>query len=419
VADSDAQRQDRTEQASPKKLADARRKGQVPRSRELGATAVLLSGAGALILLQPRFSQGLQGLLADGLSLSRAEVFDTAGSPGQFLASLANSIELLWPLWLVLLIAAIGGPMAMGGWAFSFEQIVPKLEKLDPTKGLKRVFGWTGVSELAKALLKFLIVGVAAIALIWWLAPQFMGLGSMHVNQALAATARLTGLCFLGFAAALLLIAAYDVPFQYWQFKRQMRMTKQEVKDEQKELEGRPEIRQRIRSAQQDIATQRMMADVPKADVILINPTHYSVALRYDSGSMQAPRVLARGADLVALSIRRVGEAHGVPIFEHRLLTQALYHNSKVGQEISPRLYLAVAQVLTYVYQLTGRSPLARGQKRVRPDPDVAQDLLVPARVRRREARGQGTAPDKRASASRGPRSEPDSRISANGNAAE
>ena len=388
MADNDAQQQDRTEQATPKKLADARRKGQVARSRELGATTVLLTGAAALLLLRPYFSDGLSDLVTSGLDVSRSDIFDAMGTPRLFFESLWEAIALLAPLFVVLIVAAIAGPMAMGGWAFSFEQLMPKLEKLSPAKGLKRAFGWTGLSELAKALFKFLIVGTVAVALIWWLSLDFMRLGVLGLERALGETARLTALCFIGFSAALMLIAAYDVPFQLWQFKRQMRMTKQEVKDEQKETEGRPEVRQRIRAAQQDIATRRMMADVPKADVILTNPTHYSVALRYDADSMKAPKVLAKGTDLVALAIRRVAAAHSVPMFEHRHLAQALYHNCNVGQEIAPRLYLAVAQVLTYVYQLTGRSPAPRGQSPARPDPTIDSDLLEPARVRRRKARG-------------------------------
>ena len=390
MAQTDAQQQDRTEQPSAKKLADARRRGQVPRSRELGTTAVMLAAAGAFLLLRPVFSDGLRAVLVRGLDVDRAHAIDSTSLPRLFGEAVFSGFELLAPLWLVLAAAAVAGPLALGGWAFSFEQLTPKLEKLDPVKGLKRVFGWTGLSELGKALFKFLIVGAAAVTLIWWLAPDFMRLGSLSVEAGLGRAAWLTAICYAGFSAALVLIAAYDVPFQYWHFRRQMRMTKQEVKDEQKETEGRPDVRQRIREAQHDIATRKMLADVKTADVITTNPTHFAVAIRYDADSMRAPRVIAKGADLLAMTIRRIGQAHSVPIFEHAPLARALYHNTNVGQEISPRLYVAVAQVLTYVYQLTGRAPLKSGVRPVRPDPDIAEDLLVPWRVRRRAERGLG-----------------------------
>lgn len=390
MAQTDAQQQDRTEQPSAKKLADARRKGQVPRSKELGATAVMLAAAMAFVLMRPLFSEGLRGVLTTGLDVQRDDVIDSASLPRLFGEAVFSGLELLAPLWIVLAVAAVAGPLALGGWTFSFELLTPKLEKLDPIKGLKRVFGWTGLSELGKALFKFLIVGVAAVTLMWWLAPDFMRLGALSVEVGLGRAARLATICYTGLAAALVLIAAYDVPFQHWQFRRQMRMTKQEVKDEQKETEGRPDVRQRIREAQQDVATRRMLADVHTADVIMTNPTHFAVAIRYDADAMRAPRVIAKGADLLAMTIRRIGQAHSVPIFEHAPLAQALYHNTNVGQEISPRLYVAVAQVLTYIYQLTGRAPLRSGQRPVPPDPDVAEDLLVPWRVRRRAERGLG-----------------------------
>lgn len=389
MAESDSQQQDRTEQPSAKKLADAKRKGQVPRSRELSATTVLLAGAAAFLALRPVFTEGMRELLASGLDISRAEALNTTDLPDVFHEAIISGLRTLAPLWAILVVAAIAGPLAMGGWVFSVEQLAPKLDKLNPVKGLKRVFGWTGLSELGKALFKFLIVASAAVSLMWVFAPQFTRLGMLGVDAALSQTARLTSLCFTGFAAALLVIAAYDVPFQLWQFRRQMRMTKQEVKEEQKETEGRPEVRQRIRQAQQDIATRRMLADVPNADVIATNPNHYAVALRYDAASMKAPVVLAKGTDLLALTIRRVGQAHAVPIFEHPLLARALFHNTNVGQAISPRLYVAVAQVLTYVYQLAASTRATRRKSPVRPNPAIDDDLLVPLRARLRAQRSE------------------------------
>jgi flagellar biosynthetic protein FlhB len=391
MADNETSQQDRTEQPSAKKLADAKLRGRVPRSRELTASAVMLAGAGTFLAMRPIFGRNLGELFASGLSIDRIETRSTEAALERFAESIGRALEMLAPLWIVLIVAALLSPLAVGGWTFSAESLAVKLDKLNPVTGLKRVFGWTGLSELFKALAKFLVVAIVAAALIWQLAPEFFRLASLNVETAIDRTSWLVALCFAGFSAALLLIAAYDVPFQIWHFHRELRMTKQEVRDEQKETEGRPEIRARIRNAQQDIANQRMMADVPKADVVAMNPTHYAVALRYDGTTMKAPKVVAKGADLVALSIRRIAEAHGVPVFEHAAFARALYHNTNVGQEISPRLYVAVAQVLTYIYQLTGRAPVPGRGRPDRPDPEIEADLLLPARARRRAERGLGT----------------------------
>ena len=206
-----------------------------------------------------------------------------------------------------------------------------------------------------------------------------MELGTLTLDAAIGRSAWLVGACLTGLAASLLLVAAADVPFQFWHHRRQLRMTKQEAKDEQKETEGRPEVRSRIRSLQRAIATRRMMADVPKADLVAMNPTHYAVALRYDAKTMKAPRVVAKGADLIAWQIRRLAEAHKVPIFEHPQFARALYFTSDIGKEVSPRLYVAVAQVLTYIYQLTGRSKpggktAGGGDRKARPEAAGARD---------------------------------------------
>ncbi len=388
MADNDQQQSDRTEQASEKKLADARRRGRVPRSKELGMTTVMLAGAGAFLALRPFFGEGFAQLLTAGLSIDRNRAMTQLDPVDAVFRGVFTAAGFIWPLLIVVAVAALAGTLAMGGWVFSAEQLTPKLEKLNPVNGLKRLFGWSGLSELGKALFKFVLVAVIAVSLMWMLAPQFMRLGQLGIEHALGRTSWLAAICFAGFSAALLLIAAYDVPFQLWYFRRQMRMTKQEVKDEQKETEGRPEVRQRIRQMQQDVATRKMLADVPEADVVLVNPQHFAVALRYDTTKSRAPLVLARGTDRLALTIRRIASAHSVPVFEHPPLARALYHTTDVGKEISPELYFAVAQVLTYIYQVSGRSPVRPGHKPVRPDPKIADELLLSARERRRRQRG-------------------------------
>ena len=388
MAERDTEQQERTEKPTPKRLEDARRRGQVPRSRELNMTFVMLAGAAVLLAARPFFAERLGELARAGLELSRTAAMGRDGELllEALLGGIGSGIVLLAPLWAAVLVATFAGPAVFGGWAFSTEALAPKLERLDPVAGLKRVLGWTGLAELAKALLKFLLIATVAIAILWQLSAELLGLGGLESGAGMRRAADLLSLAFLGCAAALVLIAAADVPFQAWQHQRKLRMTKQELKEEQKETEGRPEVRSRIRSLQQQVAARRMMADVPKADVVVVNPTHYAVALRYDAAKMKAPVVIARGTDLIALAIRRVAEAHGVPVFEHPAVARALYHDAKLGAPISPRLYVAVAQVLSYVYQLK------RGSRAPAPRIDIDPELEAPAWRRRFVQTGVGAS---------------------------
>jgi flagellar biosynthetic protein FlhB len=391
MAENEAAQHDRTEPPTQKRLDDARRRGQVPRSRELSMTAVVIAGAAVFLVAGPHFAEGFAELVQIGLTPSRAAMLEPERMRDALNMGIAQGLKTLAPLFAVLVAAGVLGSIALGGWAFSFEVLTPKLEKLNPLKGLKRLFGWHGFSELAKALAKCALVGTVGGLVVAGLAADFMELGTLTLAAGLERAARLTMLSFAGFAATLILIAAADVPFQAWQHTRQLRMTKQEQKDEQKESDGRPEVRSRIRALQREIAQRRMMADVPEADVVAMNPTHFAVALKYDAGKMKAPRVVAKGADLVAFNIRRVAEAHGVPIFEHPQFARALYYTSDIGQEISPRLYVAVAQVLTYIYQLkkrpsaTARKPGPRpAAPPSKPELTIDADLAEPRRGRLR-----------------------------------
>jgi flagellar biosynthetic protein FlhB len=389
MADNDTPQQDRTEQPSSKRLEDARRQGQVPRSRELSMMTVTLGGAAVLWAGQSYFGEGMRALLADGLALPRATLLDPDSMEKLLGDGIAHGLRLVAPLFLACLVASVAGSIALGGFSFSFESIGPKFEKLNPLAGLKRIFGWHGIAELAKSLAKFLLVAAVAYFLIRYLAADFLSLGTLTLEAALRRAAWLAAICLVSLSASLVLIAAVDVPFQYWQHRRQLKMTKQEARDEQKETEGRPEVRSRVRQLQRAISQRRMMSDVPKADLVAMNPTHYAVALKYDPATMKAPRVVAKGADLIAFNIRRVAEAHNVPIFEHPQFTRALYYTSEIGEEVSPRLYVAVAQVLTYIYQLTGRTvsgaarakkPAAGARKPVKPEIEIDPELLRPQR---------------------------------------
>jgi flagellar biosynthetic protein FlhB len=395
MADNDTEQQDRTEQPSTKRLDDARTRGEVPRSRELAMTAVVIAGAGMMLGSSSFLVEGFEALFELGLRVPRSALLDSNMLGGALLAGLVLGLKLLLPIAGATMIAAVAGSIALGGWSFSTEALVPKFSRLNPLSGLGRIASWHGVVELVKALAKFAVVAGVAALLLWRFGGDFLALGSLTPEAAIGRATWLAGICLAGLAASLLLVAAADAPFQFWHHRRQLRMTKQEARDEQKETEGRPEVRSRIRNLQQAIAKRRMMAEVPKADLVAMNPTHYAVALRYDAKTMKAPRVVAKGADLMALQIRRIAEAHKVPIFEHPQFTRALYFTSDIGKEVSPRLYVAVAQVLTYIYQLTGRvvpgarrgtgkGPAARPQA---PMLDIDPELVEP---QRRKPRSRG-----------------------------
>ncbi|MFS8609530.1 MAG: flagellar type III secretion system protein FlhB, partial [Gammaproteobacteria bacterium] len=268
------------------------------------------------------------------------------------------------------------GPAMLGGRVWSADALVPKLERLDPMRGLKRIFSVQALVELGKTLLKFAVLAGMSVALLWALADELLSLGLMPPLDGLTAAAGHVKLAFLVLAAGLALIAAVDVPFQIWNYLRKLKMTRQEVKDELKETEGNPEVRAKIRRLQQQVAQGRMMQEVPRADVVLTNPTHYAVALRYTDRPERAPRVVAKGRDLVAARIREIAEEHRVPICEAPVLTRAIYFNTELGAEIPVALYLAVARVLAYVFEL--KAARAHG----RPMPEFPTDLPIPEGIR-------------------------------------
>lgn len=366
------QGQERTEKATPKRLREAKEKGQVARSRELSSMLMLMLAGAGLLAFGERMMQSSMALMQQGLSPEPELVFDTNGML-QALAELAGQgMWLMLPLLVLLLLAALIGPAAVGGLQFSTQALAFKFEKLDPVKGLARIFSARGLMELAKTLAKFVLVVLVAGVLISSQLGELAGLGNQPLPIALAHSGHLLLWSFLAVSSVMILIAAIDVPFQLWQHAKQLRMTRQELKDENKETEGHPEVKGKVRSMQRQIAMRRMMDAVPKADVVITNPTHYAVALRYDALKMGAPRVVAKGADLIAARIRGIAKEHGVILVEAPPLARALYATTELDQEIPANLYLAVAQVLAYVYQLktatgSGREP-----------PEMPDDLPVP-----------------------------------------
>ena len=374
---SDTQDQDqRTEQATPRRLEEARRKGQVPRSRDLNSAMVLLAGGLGLQALGGLTGGRLSALMRDSLQFSRAE----AMGAGQLTASLGDAawaaLLACVPILGVLLVAAIVAPLAIGGWNFSSEALAPKWERLDPIKGLGRLFSAQGLAELGKSLAKFGVVAVATVALLWTQADELLALGREPLELAVGHAVRLAGFAMIALSGSLVLIAFVDVPLTLWQHARSLRMTREEIRQEHKETEGNPELKGEIRSRQQQLARRRMMQDVPKADVVVTNPTHYAVALRYDESRMRAPVVVAKGADLVALRIREIAAGHAVPILEAPPLARALHRHCEVGEAIPAQLYTAVAQVLAWVYQLR-----AARRAGATPPPAPAIDLATGAGV--------------------------------------
>lgn len=344
--------QERTEKATPKRLKDARDKGQIARSRELNSAALVLLGAGGLWALGGHLGSVFIDLMRGGFTIDRAAALDPAALVSYLGAASGQALWALAPWLLLALVIAAAAPMLLGGFLLSAENLTPKFERLDPAKGLKRVFSAQGAVETGKALAKFVVLGGIAWLVVRQMAPALLALGSEPMPGAIVHALGLSAKAFFLTALGLLLIAAVDVPFQLWNHARQLRMTRQDIKDEMKESEGRPEVRGRIRQRQQELSRRRMMQDIPKASVVITNPTHYAVALRYDVGADGAPRLVAKGADLVAQQIRAAAREHGVPILEQPPLARALFYTTKLGAEVPRELYTVVAQVLAWVYQL-------------------------------------------------------------------
>lgn len=344
--------QEKTEQPTTKRLDDARKKGQIARSKELNTMAITLVGGIALVSMSSHFGAGLWDLMATNFTIPRQDIYDSAALVTRLARAIEDGLLMLIPFFLVVMVLAVLSSVALGGATFSGESMTPKFSKLNPLKGIKRVFSLKGLVELLKALAKFILVGGATGIMLWTTLDQFLGLSQMELAKAISEMGSLIGGSFILIASTLILIAMIDVPFQLWEHKRQLKMTRQELREEMKDTEGRPEVKGRIKNLQREMAQRRMMEDVPKADVIVTNPTHYAIALRYDQENMLAPVVVAKGKGLIAASIRRVGLEHEVPMVESPMLARAIYFNTEHGEAIPAGLYLAVAKLLAYVFQL-------------------------------------------------------------------
>jgi len=344
--------QEKTEEPTGKRLDDARKKGQIARSRELNTFVMLITSAALFLMVGERMGASLIEMMQTQFQLSRESIFDPLAVVLHFKRVMFDGVMLVAPFMAVLVIAAIAAPLALGGWVFSWEALEPKFEKLDPIKGIPRLFALRGLIELVKALLKFLLIFAVAMLLFRAFLQELLGLGAEPLEQSIGHGLHVIALCYLLLSASLIVVVMFDVPYQLWDHAKKLKMTLQEIKDEMKETEGSPEVKGRLRRMQMEMAQNRMMAEVPKADVIVTNPSHYAVALKYDPNSSGAPKLVAKGVDLMAAQIRNLAASAKVPMLASPPLARALYYSTDLDKEIPQGLYLAVAQVLAYIYQL-------------------------------------------------------------------
>jgi flagellar biosynthetic protein FlhB len=340
--------------------------------------AITLIGGMALVSMSGSMSEDLSNIMSSSFTIPRVDMFDPLAMTRRLVSSIQDALIMLTPFFVVVVVIAILSSIALGGVAFSGEAMTPKLSKMNPLKGMKRLFSVKGLVELAKAMAKFFLVGGATALVIWLSIDSFVGLSGMALMPAVKELVNLIGWAFVLISSTLILVAAVDIPFQLWDHRRQLKMTRQEVREEMKDTEGRPEVRGRIRQLQREMATRRMMEEVPKADVIVTNPTHYAVALRYNQATMMAPVVVAKGVELVAANIRRIGSEHEVPIIESPALARAIYFHTELGEAIPAGLYLSVAKILAYVFQLKAHIP-GKSKKPTTPDDlPIPDELKVP-----------------------------------------
>ncbi len=368
--------QEKSEDPTAKKKSESRKKGQIPRSKELTTLFMLLAAIIGIMIFARDLVEAITDIMHHNFSVERSTLFQPEQLFIHFKAELMVMMKAILPLFILMVITAILSSAILGGFNFSGESLVPKLSKMNPIKGIKKMFGTQGLIELVKSILKILLLGSIAIYFLWMAKNELYGLSEETFPSAFIHAMELISWQFLLVTLGMIIVAAIDVPYQIWTNTRQLKMTKQEVKDESKNTDGNPEIKGKQRQIQRELAMQRMMGDVPKADVIITNPTHYAVALQYDTKGSGAPVMLAKGVDLVALQIRNVAQANDVPIMEIPPLSRAIYYSVEIGQEIPAGLYVAVAQVLAYIFQLKN-GDVSENEK-----PDMS-DLSIPDELRR------------------------------------
>ncbi|RTL57799.1 MAG: flagellar type III secretion system protein FlhB [Rhodocyclaceae bacterium] len=343
---------ERTEPASSRRLEQAREEGQVPQSRELLAFMVLLATVGGMWTMSDWIGKHAETIMRHGLTFDREAAFSSKAMQLSVVTLSGEALLLAAPIFLLSIVGAILAPAMIGGLVFSPKALALNFSRIDPVSGMKRVVSMHGLGELVKAILKSLLIG----GVVWWMirhdGESLFSLLGQPVDEGINSFFHILFKAGMVLLVGVALIVALDVPFQLWQYYSRLRMTKEELKQEHKEQEGDPHLKAKIRAQQREMARNRMMAEVPKADVVVTNPTHFSVALKYDSGAMGAPVVVAKGVNAVALKIRELAAEANVPVLEAPPLARALYRHTEIGDQIPSALYTAVAEVMAYVYQL-------------------------------------------------------------------
>ena len=364
---------EKTEEPTAKKLTDARKKGQIARSKDLGTMFVLVGSAFAMMVMGDALVAALSSMMKRLFSLSRQEVMDVHALMNVVTSGTSAIVFPMIAIFVIIMLAAFIGNTLLGGMAFSWEAMAPKANRLSPFAGFKRMFGVQAAVELLKSVLKFLVVSTVAYLLLSGLFEQILGLSLEAIPNNFGHAVNMLLWMFLALALSIGIIAAIDAPYQVWNHTRELKMTKQEVKDEFKSTEGSPEIKGRIKQTQYEMSQRRMMSEVPNSDVVITNPTHYSIALKYDPVVGGAPVVIAKGIDEMAMHIRTIAKEHGVVIVQSAALARSLYYTSEVDQDIPEELYAAVAQVLAFIFQLSEHKK-GRGKKPI----PIAKDLPIP-----------------------------------------
>lgn len=344
--------QEKTEEPTSKRLEESRRDGEIPRSRELTTAVLLLAGGFAMLTFGGWMAGRASEIFAFNFALDQLEATNVEAMFNHIKLSLYQALMVVVPFMLVLSVSAIVSQIVLGGWNFTGKALIPKFSKLNPISGIKRIFSKNSLVELAKSIGKVLLVSSVAYIIITGIRDEFITLATMHLEPAIKKGTYLLIWAFLAISASLIVIVLIDVPWQLHQHKEKLKMTLQEVKDEYKNTEGKPEVKSRIRRMQMEMAQRRMMSDVPDADVVITNPTHYSVALKYDETGAGAPIVIAKGNALIAAKIKEIAHHYSIPVINLPPLTRAVYFSTEIGDEIPEALFMAVAQVLAYVYQI-------------------------------------------------------------------
>lgn len=370
--------QEKSQEPTQKRIDDARKKGDIARSKELTTLVLLMASAASALLFGGSIGPVMLDLFSFNFDLRRDEVIDKAFMSYHLYRSLLDAFLSLWAFFLFLFVASIFAETALGGWNFSGESIQPKGSRLDPIAGIKRMFSLKSLVELFKAIAKVLIVGAIAILAVYLLRPELMMLTSEAVEAAIDHALTIIAWAFLVISAAMIFIVLVDVPFQLYDYNEKLKMTMQEVKDEMKSTEGKPEVKSKIRQLQYEMSQRKMMKEVPTADVVITNPTHYAVAIRYDQSQSDAPIVVAKGVDFMALKIREVAQEYEITVLESPALARALYYAAEIDEEVPSGLYTAVAQVLAYVFQLRETT-----QSNTVIKPPAERDLDIPPELRR------------------------------------